>query len=239
MFYLIHGTDREKIEQKFRQLLKTLLAKKDQPLFFRLDSDNFREESFEELIFGQSLFDRKYLVGCQGLLTEPLSGEFLLKHLPAVADSPHIFVFSETALSPTIAKEASRLATGSQNIDLAKTVKSRWSADQFILGDKLGQGDRRAAWVVLALALEAGAEPEVIYWQYVQTIKNMILVKRTKSIESIGLHPFVLTKTKKQAANFSEAKLISLHHDLVLIYHDARIGRRDLALALESFILSI
>jgi len=65
------------------------------------------------------------------------------------------------------------------------------------------------------------------------------LAHKSKDANESGLKPFVYTKSKKFASNFSDEELEELPMNLIRISHDAHRGKCDFAIALERFILSI
>ena len=95
------------------------------------------------------------------------------------------------------------------------------------------------AWVLLQKALDTGGVPEEIHGMLFWQVKSMILAVSSKTAGEAGLNPFVFRKSLSFAKNFTEEELKNLSARLVSIYHDARRGGDELAIALEKFVLSI
>ena len=62
MIIFIYGTDTDKIRKISRKHLDTLIGKRPDAGFFKMDDETFNETKFEELIFSQGLFDKKFIV---------------------------------------------------------------------------------------------------------------------------------------------------------------------------------
>ncbi len=238
MIYLFYGTDKAKVSGKFKNLLDSLVAKKPDVALFRVNDENFKREDLEELILGQSLFDKKYIIGCRNLALNTEAAEFIKNNAQLMADSPHIFIMAEEKLPAELKKVLARCAEKLLKFDRPAT-KPVSAFNVFSLGDSLGLRDRRMLWLNFVKAGRYDVLPEEIYWQYLRGLKSMLLVKKTAEPESLGLHPFVIQKARKYAKNFTTAELEKLHHQLVMLYHEVRSGRRDMAVALELFLLEI
>lgn len=238
MLYLIWGSDSQKREIKFKNLIESLLAKKTDATLFKLEGEDWDEAQFEELILGQSLFVKKYIVAGRNLFTNDIASEFISKHLDALAEAKHIFIFNEEKIPTKLVKPLHLAAEKILRFDKVST-KIRPAFNVFLLGDALGARDRRRLWLSFIKALQFGVLPEEIYWQYIRMVKNMLAVAKESNLDLLKLHPFVLNKTKKYLNNFSINELEDFHHRLVLLYHQVRSGRHEMDIALERFILEV
>ena len=238
MLYLICGSDWQKRENKFRSLIESLLAKKADATLFNIEGEDWNEEQFEELVLGQSLFVKKYIVAGRNLFSNEMATEFISQHLDALADSSHIFIFNEENIPTKLVKPLDLAAEKILRFNKVRT-KITPTFNIFLIGDALGARDRRRLWLSFANALQCGILPEEIYWQYIRMIKNMLTVAKESNLDLLKLHPFVLNKTKKYLNNFSISELEDFHHRLVLLYHQVRSGRRDMGIGLERFILEV
>ena len=63
--------------------------------------------------------------------------------------------------------------------------------------------------------------------------------KEGVNIGNLGLHPFVITKTKRFTKNFEEKELEEHSRTLLHSYHNARGGGDELDVALEKFVLNL
>jgi len=67
MIYVFHGN---KTLSKFTKLIESLLKKKPDASVFKINSESFSEDQLKELIQGQGLFEKKYIVSLNGVLQE-------------------------------------------------------------------------------------------------------------------------------------------------------------------------
>jgi len=67
----------------------------------------------------------------------------------------------------------------------------------------------------------------------------MVLARNAGGAAETGLNPFVFSKSKKYASNFSEHELSGLLQSLITIYHDAHRGMLDAELSIEKLMLRI
>src|SRR3989344_5543768 len=67
MLYLLHGTNQDEARRKGNELLESLQKKKPDAAVFKLDAEKWSAAFFEELIGGQGLFERKYIVYVGGV----------------------------------------------------------------------------------------------------------------------------------------------------------------------------
>jgi hypothetical protein len=67
----------------------------------------------------------------------------------------------------------------------------------------------------------------------------MILASFAKNATEAGLSPFVFTKSKRYAANYSADERSKLLKDIVTMYHDSHRGLVDAELGMEKLLLGI
>src|SRR5680860_550691 len=101
MIYLIQGSDTVKTRHKYDALIDSLLTRKQDSLAWKIDSENFNEEKILELIVSQDLFAHKYIVGCDHLVGDKKSAEFILANLGAIQESANIFIICLLYTSPS------------------------------------------------------------------------------------------------------------------------------------------
>jgi len=244
MIVFVYGTDTEKVSKTSRKNLDTLIKKRPDATFFKMDDETFEETKFEELIFSQGLFDKKFIVHLDRALSNKDTLEFVVKHLDELAESESAFVITENKLAKgafeKIKKVAFRTEVFEENVS---TKPNKTEFNIFLLADALGKRDKKTSWVLLYKALHTGIAPEQIHGTIFAQIKNMALIKRAEEekvkTSDLGLHPFVVKKASSFAKNFTREELENLSRKLVIIYHDAHRGGDELSLALEKFILKL
>ena len=219
-------------------LVDALRAKKPDAAFFKMDAEHWSADKLEEFIHSMGLFEQKYIVVLDNVFENKDAKEFVVRNVKTVADSDNIFILLEGKLDKktvaTLEGTAQKVLVFSQ-----KEVKKKPELNIFSLGDALGRRNKKELWLLFQKARSAGLSHEEIHGTLFWMVKSMLLAQSAPSAKDAGLSPFVFKKAKSFAKNFSEEELKTLSSRLVSIYHDARGGGMELALALEIFILSL
>jgi len=94
-------------------------------------------------------------------------------------------------------------------------------------------------WTLYQQALRHGVVSEelhgVLFWQ----VKSMLLAMLSKDAKESRLNPFVYSKAKNYAKNFTLPELKKISSQLITMYHRAHRGEVDFDVSLEKFFLSI
>src|SRR3989344_7931590 len=107
MFYFFYGTDGVKARERASALVESLRKRKPQAEVFRIEAENWNPLQFDELIGGQGLFNKTYIVHIVSLFDDEEIQEIFLQKVFDVANSPNIFV----AVEGEIDKETLRTIT--------------------------------------------------------------------------------------------------------------------------------
>ncbi len=244
MIIFVYGTDIDKVREVSRKHLDTLIGKRPDAGFFKMDDETFNEAKFEELIFSQGLFDKKFIVHLDRALSNKDAREFITKHLKELAESENAFVITESKLAKPTFEKIKKVAFKTEVFEAPHTAMvDKPEFNIFSLADALGRKDKKQMWVLLYKALRSGTTPEQIHGTLFAQVKNMAFIKRAEKdkekTSELGLHPFVVKKATGFTKNFSQEELEKLSRKLVTIYHDARRGGDELPVALEKFVLSL
>lgn len=235
MLYIFHGTDTAKVRAKAHSLIDTLQKKRPDAEVFWMDSETFASEKLKELTESQGLFSLKYIVVLNRVFENKDAKQAVLEAVSALAQAEHVFVMVEEAFGTKEITAFQKHATQMVAYDAQKTEKQTFNT--FSLSDALGARDKKKLWMLYIQAKDAGVSDEeihgVLWWQ----AKSMMLASTTKSAEEAGLKPFVFSKAKKFAVNFSGTELPRVLADLMELYHRSRRGEYDLGTALEAWIL--
>jgi len=133
MFYLLCGKDTYRSREKLRELLESFRAKVSGAAFFDIDKNNFNEAEFDGLLKSKSLFDKKYVITAEGLLSGKDSRNYLSDKLEECARSENIFLFWEEEVEEKSLEEIKKLAAKVQQFDLLEGAKlNAWFATQKI-----------------------------------------------------------------------------------------------------------
>ncbi|HEY4490239.1 MAG TPA: hypothetical protein VJC12_03225 [Candidatus Paceibacterota bacterium] len=240
MIYLLYGSDFNKAREKLREILSSQLKKNKDASYFKITPDNYLEYNLEELIGGAGLFQNKFVVVLDGLVSSDESKEKVLGLLPDFQGSQNIFVIIEESLKKEEIKKISKFAIKTQEFsdDKSKKIKKD-DFNVFTLTDALGARDKKRLWVNYQRAIIGGNVPERLHGLFFWQIKAMLSARNSKSAADAGLNPFVYKKSIGFSKNFTKEELNELSSELVRIYHDSRRGKTEFDIALERFILNI
>ncbi len=238
MLYFFYGSDTDTTRAKANALVASLQKKKPDAELFRLDADSATPSRLDELIAGQGLFQKVYLVYTTDLFeSEERKAEFLSR-LPRIAESPNIFVAREGKLDKETALKISEKAEKVQLFD-KKGGKKRPEFDIFSLTDAFGRRNRKKLWVLFQQAVASGAVPEeihgILFWQ----VKSILLAHACKTAEEAEVKPYTWSKAQSFAKNWSEAELKTLSSKLITMYHDSHRGIHDFEIALEKMVMTM
>lgn len=160
----------------------------------------------------------------------------LVAYADALAQSNDVFVVIEQKL---LAAPAKVLKAHAEKFVEVKDVAEGERFNVFALSDALARRDKKALWVLFQQAMHAGISAEELVGTLLWQIKSARLAARTATAEEAGLKPFVYTKAKRALAKFTSEEIDALSRNLITIYHDARLGKRDMDIALERFVLAL
>lgn len=205
--------------------------------FFKLLQKIAKCQEFE-MLEGAKL--KNWIVGEVGKAGENISIN------PAAAERLVVFVGNDLNL---LSREIEKLVNfrGKGEItaeDVDRLVKSKIDTDIFKTVDALARGDKKTALKLLHDHIEAGEDPFYLLSMYFYQFRNLVKVKplaeeNTASAEiasRLKMHPFVVRKSLDQSRNFSWQKLKSLYNQLCEIDFASKIGKTDIALALDKFV---
>ncbi|KKQ82236.1 MAG: hypothetical protein UT05_C0003G0058 [Parcubacteria group bacterium GW2011_GWF2_38_76] len=211
---------------------------------FRMGTDDFSSSAFLEHIGGQSLFADKFLIILDGVCKNEEAKEFIFDNLKTTASSHNVFIFIEEDLKKPETTKFEKYAEKVFKFDIPEDKKGEKGFNIFSICDALGEKDKKKLWVVMNKAERAGISAEEIFWKLSWQIKNMLLAKVAiekgdRAVEKLKISPFVLSKAKRYANNFTESELRGLFGKTVTLYHESRRGFSDFDTALEAFILGL
>ncbi|MFH0846266.1 MAG: hypothetical protein V1851_02620 [Patescibacteria group bacterium] len=249
MLYFLHGNDFIKSRKKLKSLVDLMLAKKPDASFFKIDSDNFSKVKMSELLVSQGLFENKYIVQLDSLITNQEIKEFLMDSLKEIQASENIFIWIEEDVLKKDLNKIGKWATKIQEFSSAKTSGRTFATENgnfkisefniFDLATKFGERKKKDLWVLYQKTKMRNIPTEevggILFWQ----LKTMFLVENSKNASEANLKPFVFNKAKNYLKNYSKEELVQISSNLVSVYHKARRSGLEYDLALEKFILEL
>ena len=243
MLYVFHGTDTALAVTKATSLVDSLRTKRPDASYVRVEAGQWNPSIIEEHIGGQGLFTNKYIIFLDRVTENVEAKELFSEFAQVMAESTNIFIVLEGKLAAELKKAFEKHAEKMIETEKKQVVKS-FGANSgdfniFALADAVGARDPFKAWSVYRQAVDAGNEPESIIGTLFWQVKSMKLAARATSAGESGLSPFVFTKAKKAALNYSATELDRLTDRLISIYHDAHRGVCDAELAVERVMLDL
>ena len=239
MIYLFYGDNEDQARTKATGLVETLLKKRPDASFFKLDSENWAEALFDSYLGGQGLFVQKYIIQINGLIENKETRDYLEERIKVMKEADHIFIVLEKALPAALLKKVEKHAEKVQHFDLVEPIVKKKEFNFFSLTDALGARDRKKLWVLYRQAVDAGGVAEevhgILFWQ----VKSMILSLISADAKAAGLNPFVYSKSKVAAKNFKLEELKKMSGELVKMYHQAHRGVLNFEEGLEAWVLGI
>jgi len=240
MIYLLYGNNFAKARAKLQGIIAEQLKKNTEASYFKLNSDNWSEGKLEELAGSKGLFQNKYIVVLDGLISDKEKGKIVLEHLPNLKISENIFILVEENLTKEILKKIEKHAEKVQVFsDISKEKIKSSEFNVFLLTDSLGSRDKKKLWVLYQKGIFSGMVPEEIHRLLLWQVKTMLVATASSNASEAGLNPFVYKKALSFSKNFTKKELVALSSKLVSIYHDTRRGIIDFDIALEGFVLGI
>lgn len=201
----------------------------------RITPETYVEGQLNDLLGAASLFSRNQVIVLDMLSEAETVFDEILAHNKEIAESENIFICIEGPLGAS-QKKPLLLVAHEQN-EYTESEKEKFNS--FLLADALSMRDRRTLWLLLMRAWREGLSPEEIigtlYWQ----VKMLRLAEKTSSAEEAGQKSFVYGKAKRALKQFKEGELETLSQDLLSMYHDGHLGKRDIDIALERWVLTI
>lgn len=236
MLYVYFGTDTEKVADKANATIATLKKKRPDAQVFVFEGAFTDGAPLDELVGAQGLFVDKHVVVLKQSFETAESRDLILERVERLATSQNIFVLAEGKVDAPHKKTLQKHATKIE--EHAKKAEER-DFSGFALGDALGARDRRALWTEYMLARRSGSEPEVLHGTLTWAVRSMILASRCASADEAGMKPFGYSKFKRFASNYTPEELLTLSRQLITLYHEARWGKHDLAIATERWTLGV
>lgn len=250
MLYVFHGTDTEQAAKKAHTLADSLRAKKPDAAFEQLGADDWNTAVIESHLGGQGLFSNKYIVFLDRLTENLEAKEKLSEFAAAMNESDNIFIVLEGKINAELKrafdKHAAKVVECEKKATGAGATTGSWAGARagdkefnvFALGDALGSRDKFRIWSLYRQGIENGLEPEnilgTLFWQ----LKSIMLASKAKTAAEAGLNPFVFSKSKRYAANFSAEEMQKIIFGFITLYHDGHRGLVNMELGMERMLIS-
>lgn len=232
MLYVYFGNNTSEVRQKALARVHQCAGEDGQVV--HITSDGYAIGSLTDLACGASLFSGKQVF----LLDTPSERieayEDIMGDLELLKESVHDFILIEHAI---LAGDKKKFSAYGEMHEIVGEKKV--SFNTFALTDALCMRDKKTLWLLLMDAWKAGVPNEeivgILFWQ----VKILRLVEKTESAEEAGQKPFVYQKAKRALGKFKSGELERLSRELLVLYHEGHMGKADMSLALEKWVLTI
>jgi DNA polymerase III subunit delta len=131
--------------------------------------------------------------------------------------------------------------------DVVSLVRAKINSTMFETIEALSKKNKKQALALFHEQISKGEDVFYILSMYTYQIRTLLkigdfywqgMTNASQIAKASGLHPYVVQKSLSQVANFSEDKLKQMLRDLAQIDQDAKTGKIDPVLALDTFIVS-
>ncbi len=237
MIYFLHGTDTKNSRKRVHEILSQLSVKRPNSEIFKLTTENWGAEQFDELLGSQGLFEKKYIVVLDFLFSLEEAKELILSKLKEMQTAEHWFLILEGKVDSSAVKKIEKFCYKTEKFEKVETKKE--SPIIFRITDKLLARDKKQLWVCFIDLIKQGISAEEIHGLLFWAVKNMILASRTKNQKDSGLAPYLYSKSLSGSKNYSLKELQKMSNDLVGVVHLVRSGGGEMNIMLEKWILGI
>jgi DNA polymerase III delta subunit len=237
MIYFLHGTDTKNSRKKMHEILGQLSAKRPNSEVFKITGENWSEEQFDELLAAQGLFEKKYIVVLDFVLSQKDAREYVLEKLKEMQEAEHWFLILDGKTDAATAKKLEKFSYKSQEFSGAESKKEQPII--FAITDKLLARNKKQLWSCFVDLLGRGIAAEEIHGVLFWAVKNMIIAARVDSQKESGLAPFSYSKALTGGSNYKLSELKKMSNDLVEMTHKVRTGKGDMEVMLEKWVLTI
>lgn len=237
MIYFLHGTDTHKSRKRLHTILQGLLAKRPNSEVFKITADNFNESQIDELISSFGLFESKYIVVLDFILSQKNVKEIILDKLSKMQETEHWFLILDGKLDASSIKTVEKYSYKTEIFE--KVEQKKDSPIIFKLTDKILQRDKKQLWISYVDLLEQGIPAEEIHGVMFWAVKNMIICSTAESQKDSGLSPFVYKNSLTGSRHFKIEELKKMSEGLVGMLHKVRTGNGEMEVMLEKWMLVI
>lgn len=241
MLYVFHGTNIQVSRKKAISLVDSLRTKKPDASYVRVEAEQWSPQIIEEHLSGQGLFSNKYIIFLDQVTENSEAKEKLIDFIQQMKQSTNIFILLESRINAELKKSLEKFSEKivENNVSENTFGSKKVEFNIFSLADAVGERNSLKSWTLYRQAIDSGIEPEniigTLFWQ----VKSIILATKTKSATEAGLSPFVFSKAKKSAGNYSIEELNQFSTSLITIYHDAHRGMVNAEFAVEKLMLGL
>ena len=201
MLYVFCG-DRYTAREHSKEFVNICKKKRPMAEYIYL-STVFDKHSLEELLLSQGLFENKYIVFFDEVLSDTTYSKYLLDNLEEYQESDHAFVVFEPDLNikqeKVFKSSGATIKRSKEEKAIEKDTRELFSfLDVFLRLNKTKT--LSTFYKLLYKKTSASSILNILMWQ----LKTIALVENTKSASQTNLKPFVYTKSKTALAKIQK-----------------------------------
>ena len=191
MLYLFYG-DRYNAREYSRSFIDACKKKRPSAEYIFLSSLS-TEQSPEELLSGQGLFEKQYIVFCDEIFEKPTSLH-IKENIKNYVESKHMFVIFEPVIQTTEIKKLEKDGAKIKYFKPKDVVDGRNKI--FSLSESLLKNKKEMTFKLYHNLLKENESPisilNIIFWQ----LRMINLVATSSSATAANVKPFVYSKSK-------------------------------------------
>lgn len=251
MLYVFFGNDTTRVRTGAFDFLHTLTE--EEANVTRITLDTYQVGMITDLAESVSLFATPQIVVLDTLNEQKVKrtedaqqdeeqeiesgGAFteVVDSLSALQKSSNTFIIIEGVLSAPLKKKFETCAVRVHEVSSEKKKPFNIFAlcDAFLLRDK------KSLWLLFMEAQRNGSTNEEILGTLFWQMKILRLAEKTTSAEEAGQKQYPYDKAKRALTKFKKGELETMSRELLIIYHEGHMGKRDMSLALEEWVLRV
>jgi len=234
MIYAVIGNGNPKAADKYRFLKEQFSLKYPDARHLTFTGETLDVKDIFDTVSQQSFFGGAYLISCVQISENKDIKEIFSDLITAMGKSENHFLFFEHHLDK-------KILTLIEKYGKVYSFPAPYTLPEynvFALPQKVGERDRKGAWVELQRAKKAGVSEDELLHPLLWQIKTILLASQTTPAES-GLKPNVYSRACGYGRNYSREELNELSFALSLLPSRVVSGEVEMDIALETIVLSI
>ncbi|MEZ4194917.1 MAG: hypothetical protein R3B53_00755 [Candidatus Paceibacterota bacterium] len=233
MLKVFCGNDVIGVRESASTYLTELRLEDDELDVGRLEAENYEPGKLASLSETMPLFggSKVYVVDMPSTMADFWNE--VLAEIETMERSQHTFILIEGNILAADKKKISKFVP--DITEYKKTAEQNF--DAFKMAEALARKDKKLLWLLLQESIVSGMSAEeiigILWWQ----LKTLRLATLTNLATEAGVKDYPYNKAKRSLSNFKAGEVGVLSLSLLELYHDGHLGKRDITLALEEWVL--
>lgn len=211
MLILVTGKDYKKTKSEAEKKAADFLKSRVGSVLEQHTSESIHAHDLEYRAVGNMLFGGETVYIVQDFIA--VYEDDFLRIVPSLAGSKNLFIFSEDAVIKDIEKSVT--SAGGEVIVLKAEEKER--INPFAITDALLDRDKKNTWRLYREEIGRGEDANAVMGRFLWAIKSLLLIKKNEkeTAVSLGMAPFVFSKTKKAGSKWTLPEVTNLYSELL------------------------